>query len=292
MAAHEVDSGRRIDDARRLAESGELDAAAEIFAELAADDGEADRAQAAVGLAVVLERRGDVAGSRAAARTALATGHPEYAAQAACLLARGFEEEDLGDQARAAWQAVIGLGTPAYLPAAHMALARIAEGQGDDAAAETALRAALATGDPVTASRAAQLLAGRLLEDGAPGEAADVVLEALQVPDAAEQGRLRVMLGMAHLDLACGEFASAAEEGGDPDGTALAIELLARVLPLRGRDADAATVWEYGLGHPDEEVASQVRLRRARDDAAFAGDAPDDTRAPDAGEDEDEDRRS
>ncbi|WP_181871472.1 hypothetical protein [Sphaerisporangium album] len=273
MAAHEVESGRRIDDARRLAESGELEAAAEIFADLVADDGEADRAQAAVGLAVVLEQRGDVAGARAAARTALATGHPEFAAQAACHLARGFEREDLGDQARAAWQAVIGIGTPAYLPAAHMALARIAARQGDDAAADAALRAALATRDPLVASRAAQALAERLLADGVPGEAADVILEALDVPGAADAGRLRVLLGMAHLDMACGEFAAAVEgaaEGGDADGTALAIELLARTLPLRGRDDDAGAVWDYGLTHPDEAVAEQVRLRLARDEDPHA----------------------
>ncbi|MEV6982102.1 hypothetical protein AB0M95_12690 [Sphaerisporangium sp. NPDC051017] len=274
MAAHEVESGRRIDDARRLAESGELEAAAEIFAELVADDGEADRAQAAVGLALVLERRGDVAGARAAARAALATGHPEFAAQAACHLARGFEREDLGDQARAAWQAVIGIGTPAYLPAAHMALARLAARRGDDAEAEAALRAALATRDPLVGSRAAQALAERLLGDGEPGEAADVILGALEVPGAADAGRLRVLLGMAHLDMACGEFAAsvegAAEGGGDADGTALAIELLARTLPLRGRDEDADAVWEYGLSHPDEAVAAQVRLRLARDEGPHA----------------------
>ncbi|WP_248958543.1 tetratricopeptide repeat protein [Sphaerisporangium perillae] len=266
MAAHEVESGRRIDDARRLAESGELEAAAEIFADLAADEREADRAQAAVGLALVLERRGDVAGARAAARTALATGHPEYAAQAACHLARGFEDEGMTDQARAAWQAVIGVGTPAYLPAAHLALARIAAGQGDDSEAEASLRAALATRDPKAGSLAAQRLAEYLLDVGEPGEAADVLIDALELPEVADPGRLRVLLGIAHLDMACGEFAVAAEGGGDTDGAALAIELLARTLPLRGRDADAEAVWAYGLGHPDESVAEQVRLRLRRDD--------------------------
>jgi hypothetical protein len=270
MAAHEVQSGGRLDDARRLAESGELDAAAEIFAELVADEGEADRAQAAVGLAVVLEQRGDVAGARAAARTALATGHPEYAAQAACHLARGFERDDLTEQARAAWQAVIGVGTPAYLPAAHLALARIAVQQGDDGDAEAALRAALATRDPEAASLAAQRLAEYLLAEEEPGEAADVLIEALDVPDVADAGRLRVLLGIAHLDLACGEFAAAAESGQDTDSVALAIELLARTLPLRGRDSDAETVWTYGLDHPDEAVAEQVRLRLCRDEAPVA----------------------
>jgi tetratricopeptide (TPR) repeat protein len=271
MAAHEVESGRRIDDARRLAESGRLDAAAEIFAELVADEQETHRAQAAVGLAVVQEQRGDMAGARAAARTALATGHPEYAAQAACHLARGFERESMLDQARAAWQAVIGVGTPAYLPAAHMALARIAVQQGDDREAEVALRAALATRDPENASLAAQHLAEYLLAEGEPGEAADVLIEALEVPEVADSGRLRVLLGMAHLDMACGEFAVAAEGGEDTDSAALAIELLARTLPLRGRDEDAEAVWTYGLDHPDQGVAEQVRQRLHRDEPPPAG---------------------
>ncbi|MFC4587767.1 tetratricopeptide repeat protein [Sphaerisporangium corydalis] len=309
MAAHEVRSGRRIEDARRLAESGELDAAAEIFAELASDEREADRAQAAVGLAVVLEQSGDVTGARAAARVALATGHPEYAAQAACHLARGFERDDMTDQARAAWQAVIGVGTPAYLPAAHLALARIAVQQGDDREAEASLRAALATRDGGAASLAAQRLAEYLLGEGEPGEAADVLIEALDIPDVTDAGRLRVLLGIAHLDMACGQFAAAVESGTTPaedgpppvehdedpygdagqgdaghggagqgdvgqggpggggldaGGAALAIELLARVLPLRGRDDDAEAVWAYGLDHPDPDVADQVRRRLHR----------------------------
>ncbi|MEV4089287.1 tetratricopeptide repeat protein, partial [Nonomuraea fuscirosea] len=58
-----------LDTARRLAEEGDLDAAADILSRLAADPEEPDRAQAAVGLAVVLEQRGDVERARAAART-------------------------------------------------------------------------------------------------------------------------------------------------------------------------------------------------------------------------------
>ncbi|GAA3420672.1 tetratricopeptide repeat protein [Streptosporangium vulgare] len=257
----EVDT-RPLDTARRLAESGDLDGAAAIFAELVADPGEPDRAQAAVGLAVVLEESGDVAGSRAAARTALATGHPEFAAQAACLLAGSFEREGLADQARAAWQAALGVGHPDYVPLAHMALARLATGEQE---AERSLRDALATGDPEIAPRAAQRLAEVFLEEGEPGEAAQVLLEALAVPDAAEVPRLRVMLGIAHLELACAEFSGAIEEGGDVETGALAIELLARTLPLRGRDEDAERVWRYGLDSADEDLAGEVRLRLDRD---------------------------
>jgi hypothetical protein len=176
------------------------------------------------------------------------------------------------DQARAAWQAVIGVGTPAYLPAAHMALARIAAERGENAEAESALRAALATGDPKIGSRAAQHLAEYLLAEGAPGEAADVLLTALDLPEADDPGRLRVLLGIAHLDLACAEFAAAAETAQDADSVALAVELLARTLPLRGRDDDADTAWRYGLHHPDATVAEQVGLRLHRDHLESAPD--------------------
>jgi predicted negative regulator of RcsB-dependent stress response len=264
MTAQELRPGRLIDDARRFAEAGDLDRAAAILMRLASDRGGPDQAQAAVGLAVVLGQRGDAEGARAAARAALATGHPEYAAQGACHLARGFESEGRHDQARAAWQAVVGLGTAGYLPMAHMALARLAAQEGDDARAEAELRAALATGDPEVGSRAAQDLAEYLLAGGEPGEAADVLIEALDAPGMADTARLRVLLGIAHLEMACGQFQGAVEDGADVETGALAIELLARTLPLRGRDADAETVWRYGLEHADERLSEEVRLRLGR----------------------------
>ncbi|MDF5757155.1 hypothetical protein [Spongiactinospora sp. TRM90649] len=259
-----------LETARRLAESGDLDGSARIFAELAADPEEPDRAQAAVGLAVVLAERGELEDSRAAARTALATGHPEYAAQAACHLAGTFEREGLADQARAAWQAVIGVGNAAYVPIAHLALARLAATQGDPAGTERALRDALATGDPETGPRATQWLAELLLEEGAAADAAEVLLSALEAPHTGDPARLRVLLGIAHLDLACAEFAEAVESesvrgGADAETGALAVELLARTLPLRGRDEDAERVWSYGLEHADEQLAGLVRERLDRD---------------------------
>ncbi|MFI7640133.1 tetratricopeptide repeat protein [Nonomuraea sp. NPDC049400] len=254
-----------LDTARRLAESGDLDGAAAILAELAADPDEPDRAQAAVGLAVVLEERGDVEAARAAARTALATGHPEYAAQAACHLAQGFEREGRDEQARAAWQAVLGVGTPAYVPLAHLALARLAVSSDNPAEAEEELHAAMEAGDPHVGAHAAQQLADLLLEQGEPGAAADVLMDALEVAPAEEVPRLRVQLGIAHLELACAEFAESVEHGADPQTSALAIELLARTLPLRGRGDDAERVWSYGLEHEDETLAAEVRLRYHRD---------------------------
>ncbi|WP_055478568.1 hypothetical protein [Sphaerimonospora mesophila] len=118
-------------------------------------------------------------------------------------------------------------------------------------------------------SAVAERMAELLLEEGEPEQAADVLVRALSVEAVADAARLRVLLGIAHLELACAEFADAVEEGrreGADAGTgALAIELLARTLPLRGRDGDAAMVWRYGLDHPDPALAEQVRLRLGRD---------------------------
>lgn len=258
-----------LDTARRLAERGELDAAAAILGELADDPDEPDRAQAAVGLAVVLEQRGDVEAARRAARTALATGHPEYAAQAACHLAQGFEREGRDEQARGAWQAVLGVGTPAYVPLARLGLARLAVREGNLAEAEKELREAMQAGveagDARIGAHAAQRLADLMVEHGEPGAAAEVLLDALEFAPEDEIPGLRVQLGIAHLELACAEFAESVEGGADPQTSALAIELLARTLPLRGRTEDAERVWTYGLEHEDETLAAEVRLRYHRD---------------------------
>ncbi|HLU70784.1 MAG TPA: tetratricopeptide repeat protein [Nonomuraea sp.] len=266
-----------LDAARRLAEEGDLAGAAAILAEVAEEPDNPDRAQAAVGLAVVLDQRGDVEGARAAARTALATGHPEFAAQAACHLAQGFEREGRLEQARGAWQAVLGLGTPSYLPLAHLALARLAGELGDYDEAEAELRAAIETGGQADGEEepdghavqarvhAAQQLADLLMERDEPGEAADVLIDVLQDASGDDLARLRVQLGIAHLEMACAEFAGAVEQGGEAQVSALAIELLARTLPLRGRDDAADQVWVYGLEHEDEGLAAEVRLRYGRD---------------------------
>ncbi|MFI6478825.1 tetratricopeptide repeat protein [Nonomuraea sp. NPDC050663] len=260
MTPPELDTSP-LDTARRLAENGDLEGAAEIFGRLAGDDSAPERAQAAVGLAVVLEEQGDHPGARRAARIALSAGPTEYSAQAACLLAQSFEREGSAEQARGAWQAVLGVGHDDYVPLAHMALARLAAEENDLDGAETQLRAALEAGGPMTA---AQRLADLLLERGEPGEAADLIEAALERADDDTAARLRVQLGIAHLELACAQFAAAAEDGRDRETVSLAIELLARTLPLRGRPEQAEQVWSYGLDHDDEELAEQVRLRRER----------------------------
>jgi hypothetical protein len=83
-------------------------------------------------------------------------------------------------------------------------------------------------------------------------------------PDPADS----VAEGMGYLDQAIEAFSQACQSA-DGDIMPLAIELLARTLPLRGRDADAALVWQRGLEDPDPAVETAVRTRLRR---AFGGD--------------------
>lgn len=77
------------------------------------------------------------------------------------------------------------------------------------------------------------------------------------------RGRLLAGLGIARLEQALAAFREAAEWAG-PDVRPLAVELLARALPLRDRDDEAAQVWRWGLEDPDPEVAAAVRARLRR----------------------------
>jgi hypothetical protein len=85
--------------------------------------------------------------------------------------------------------------------------------------------------------------------------------------DAADPAAL-IAEGMGYLDQAIAAFSQACETA-DADIFPLAVELLARTLPLRGRDADAARVWQQGLEDPDPAVETAVRARLRR---AFGGD--------------------
>ncbi|HEY2575176.1 MAG TPA: hypothetical protein VGI74_02600 [Streptosporangiaceae bacterium] len=80
----------------------------------------------------------------------------------------------------------------------------------------------------------------------------------------------RVADGIRHLEQAVAAF-SAAAESGDTDIVPLAIELLARTLPLCERDEESAQVWQHGLTHPNPAVAAGVRERLRR---SFGSDEP------------------
>lgn len=73
----------------------------------------------------------------------------------------------------------------------------------------------------------------------------------------------RVADGIAHLEQAVAAFTDAAASA-DADVVPLAVELLARTLPLCERDEDSARAWQRGLEHPDPEVAAAVRERLRR----------------------------
>ncbi|MFD0691012.1 tetratricopeptide repeat protein [Actinomadura fibrosa] len=271
------DPARLCEEARVLAENGGADRAARLFERVLALGDTPYRARAALGLAVVLDDAGDVAGAREADRAAIATGDPEYGPRAAYHLALTHERAGEHEQAGPAWRVVVDFGNDAYLPPAHLALARLADDAGDFEAARGHWEAVVATGDAEYGPPAAHDLAQRLLERGEPARAQRVLTAGLRLIDRAAApyayARLAVALGISYLDQAIGAFGAALDSAGepaDPEVGPLATELLARTLPLRGRGAEAGDVWRRGLADPG--VAGQVRARLRRD---FGGDDED-----------------
>ncbi|HEV7932599.1 MAG TPA: tetratricopeptide repeat protein [Actinomadura sp.] len=263
-----TDPRSRCEEARRLAESGDLGGAARVFEEVLALGDIPERGRAALGLAVVLEDSGDLEGARAADLTAIETEDREYGARAAYHLALGHERAGARDEAGRAWRIVADFGNPSYLPPAYLALARLADDEGDAAAAGEWWERVIQTGDEEYAPVAAHDLAERLLERGESARAQRVLADALRLMDRETApyayARLAVAIGIAHLDQAIGAFGAVVEaDGGDPEIGSLAIELLARVLPLRGRGEEAHEVWSRGLSDP--VLAGQVRARLRRD---------------------------
>jgi hypothetical protein len=104
-------------------------------------------------------------------------------------------------------------------------------------------------------------------DSGPPGAgmpAADIPAADMPAVDAAA----RVAEGIAHLEQAIAAFADAAGSA-EADIVPLAVELLARTLPLCERDEESAWAWQHGLEHPDPAVAAAVRQRLRR---AFGSD--------------------
>ncbi|MDN3359473.1 tetratricopeptide repeat protein [Actinomadura sp. DC4] len=264
----------RLDEARGHAEGGRFDQAAELFREVLETGEDSERAQAALGLAVVLEGTGDHDGARAADRVAIETRDPEYGARAAYHLALSWERSGERDAAREAWQAVVDFGNAAYLPPALLALAQLADEDGDAAQACEWWERVIATRDERFAPVAAHDLALRLLDWGEPARAQRALDGALEVFDRKQDpqthARLAVNLGIAHLEQAIAAFGSVTPtDEADPEVVPLAIELLARTLPLRGRDESAQEVWRRGLADP--ELGEHVRARLRRTFAADGG---------------------
>ncbi|KAB2362847.1 tetratricopeptide repeat protein [Actinomadura montaniterrae] len=258
------------EEARSLAENGAAREAALLFERVLALGDTPCRAQAALGLAVVLDDGGDVEAAREADRAAIATGDPEYGPRAAYHLALTHERAGEHDEAAPAWRVVVDFGNPAYLPPAHLALARLADDAGAFEEAREHWEAVIGTGDPEYGPPAAHDLAQRLLERGEPARAQRVLAAGLRLIDRDgapyAYARLAVALGISYLDQAVGAFGAAlgdASEPADPEVGPLATELLARTLPLRGRGAEAGEVWRRGLADPG--VAGQVRARLRRD---------------------------
>ncbi|NVI86264.1 tetratricopeptide repeat protein [Actinomadura sp. BRA 177] len=264
------DPAQMCEEARDLAENGEAGQAAMLFEKVLAMGGTPCRAQAALGLAVVLDDAGEVERAREADKVAIATADPEYGPRAAYHLALTYERAGEPGAAAPAWGAVVDFGNPAYLPPAHLALARIADDDGDFDAARDHWEAAIGTGDAEYGPLAAHDLAQRLLESGDPARAQRILAAGLRLidRDAAPHAyaRLAVALGISYLDQAIGAFGAAlAEEPPDPGAGPLATGLLARP-----RSGEAGEVWRRGLADPG--IAPQVRARLRRDFGEDDGD--------------------
>ncbi|GAA4623197.1 hypothetical protein GCM10023196_018430 [Actinoallomurus vinaceus] len=262
-----ADPSTILEEARNHAENGDLERAAELFRRVLETGDTSERAQAALGLAVVLEGRGDHEGAREADRLAIGTGDPEYGPRAAYHLALSWERAGERDQARDAWRTVVDFGNRAYLPPACLALAQIADEDGDARQACEWWEQVIATEDPEYAPVAAHDLALRLIEWGEPARAQRVLSSALELVDRGRDpqahARLAVSLGIAHLEQAINAFGSVTPgEDADPEVVPLAIELLARTLPLRGRDEAAQEIWRRGLDDPALGENVRARLRR------------------------------
>jgi tetratricopeptide (TPR) repeat protein len=272
-----ADPSTRLEEARGHAEGGRLDRAAELFREVLESGDTGERAQAALGLAVVLEGGGDDEGAREADRVAIATGDPEYGARAAYHLALSWGRSGERDHAKESWRTLLEFGNPAYLPPAYLALAQIADDEGDAAQACQWWEQTIATGDEQYAPAAAHDLALRLLDWGEPARAGRALDSALDLVDRDRDpqahARLAVSLGIAHLEQAIAAFGSVTpSEDADPEVVPLAIELLARTLPLRGREEAAQEVWRRGLADP--VLGEQVRARLRRTFASEDGGRP------------------
>ena len=259
----EATAEARCEEAGRLAAGGDLEAAERAFAEVVALGDTPVRARAAMGLAAVRYDLGDGPGAREADRVAIASEHPEYAPRAATHLAMCAENDGAADEARAAWQRVLGFGNPAYVPAAHYSLGHLADVDGDPDTAVAHWRAAAGSGDGHYAALAAHALGARLLDTGDPAAAQRVFADVAGRLPAGDAAPLWAGLAISHLEQAIGAL-DRALDGDDPEVTPLAVELMARVLPLRGHDEAAAGVWEHGLGHADRRIADDVRARLRR----------------------------
>jgi hypothetical protein len=103
----------------------------------------------------------------------------------------------------------------------------------------------------------------RVAEDlDAPGGVAAAFRAQESALPAEEASRL-VVEGIACLERAIAAFSGAAASA-EPGIAPLAIELLARTLPLCERDEESAQAWQQGLDHPDPTVAAAVRERLRR----------------------------
>ncbi|TQN31795.1 hypothetical protein FHX37_1716 [Haloactinospora alba] len=283
--ANEAELANLCEQARDLAENGHLKRAAYVYEQVLDQGSPTYRPRAALGLAVVRHDLGDVRAARGADRMAIETGDPEFAARAAYHLALSHEADGAGEEASEAWQELLALGNDRYVPAAHHGLARISEERGDPAEAREYWSRALAEPPTRLVAEAAHDYAGRLLDRGEVDGAEAAIRTGLE---AGEHPGLRLLLGAVYMERAIGEFGAVTAEtepgpeGGTtapPETTGAAVELLARLLEVRGDPEESQRVWEYGMAHGDSATAEEVRSRLRRGFLALDASPPEEAQA-------------
>ena len=151
-----------------LQRTGDLDGSRAAY-QRAIDSGHPHYApRAAVCLGGLLAERGDPAGAKAAYQIAIDSGHREYAPVAAFVLGLLLMQQRDPAGAKAAYQIAIDSGHREYAPAAADALGLLLTQQGDPAGAKAAYQIAIDSGHPESAPSAAAYLGGLLAERGDP----------------------------------------------------------------------------------------------------------------------------
>jgi hypothetical protein len=128
---------------------------------------------AAVALAGLLKRRGDMTGAAAALRQLIATGSTAWASHAALDLGELLEGTGDAAGASAAWQQLIDAANPEWAGAAFLRLVNLLRGEEDAARLRAPYQAAVALGNPEALYALDQL--GQLLHDQGDVEGAHAV---------------------------------------------------------------------------------------------------------------------
>jgi tetratricopeptide (TPR) repeat protein len=217
-------------------------------------------------LGTVLERMGDLDGSRVAYQRAIDGGDPKQAPMAAADLGELLRKQGDAAGARAAFQMAIDSGDPEAAPMAAADLGELLAEQGDAAGARAAFQMAIDSGDPEAAPMAAADLGELLAEQGDAAGARAAFQMAIDSGDPDYTPKAASLLGL--LLAGQGDTAGAkaayqiAIDSGHRHGTPGAAVSLGLLLAGQGDTAGAKAAYQIAIdsGHPDWRPWAAVNL--------------------------------